>query len=214
MAASGQSNAVRVRVVSRALGILGAMRRTHLLVIAVVVMTVSAGFAPDAVAATRGGAGDQPDGWIKLCGLSLGCTIDPLPHPWKGRNVHNATGRRQTVFHEIDEGEGIRFWITIENDGSQADTYDVDGCVGNRTYEINRVLLGKHKRQDPGATDLTRRYKAGTLTFSLDAGERTVFTLNIITHDNKGVRYSCRTVFTSENDPSREDVVVAKMRTF
>jgi hypothetical protein len=190
------------------------MRGRRLIVMSAVAMTIVAGVLPATAVAARGGAADQPDGWIKLCGLSLGCTIDPLPHPWKGRGVHNATGRRQTVFHAIDEGEGIRFWITIENDGSLADVYDVDGCVGNRTYEINRVLLGKHKRQDAGATDLTRRYKAGTLTFALDPGERTVFTLNIITHFNKGVTYSCRTVFTSENDPSREDVVVAKMRTF
>ena len=30
--------------------------------------------------ATAGGD-FQPDGWIKLCGQSLGCVIDPPPHP-------------------------------------------------------------------------------------------------------------------------------------
>jgi hypothetical protein len=164
--------------------------------------------------AARGGPAPRPDAWIKLCGLSLGCTIDPLPHPWRGRNVYNATGRGQTVFHTIDEGEGIRFWIAIQNDGSAGDSYDVDGCRGNPTYEINRVLLGKHKRQDPGAEDLTRRFRSDSLTFSVPPGGRKVFTLNVITHVNKGVRYSCRVVFTSQDDPTRRDVVVAKMRTF
>jgi hypothetical protein len=75
--------------------------------------------------------------------------IDPPPHPWKGKDVFNRTGRRQTLSDDIDEGEGIRYWIAIQNDGTKADTIDVDGCPGNATFEINRVLLGKHKRQDP-----------------------------------------------------------------
>ena len=32
----------------------------------------------------------RPDAWIKLCGLSTGCTIDPPPHPWRGRGVYRA----------------------------------------------------------------------------------------------------------------------------
>lgn len=51
----------------------------------------------------------QPDGWIKLCGQSLGCTIDPLPHPWLGKNIYNTTGRKQTVSVDVNEGEGVRF---------------------------------------------------------------------------------------------------------
>jgi hypothetical protein len=162
-------------------------------------------------------AGDrpyQPDAWIKLCGQSLGCTIDPLPHPWRGKDVYNTTGRRQTEVDDINEGEGIRYWITIQNDGTERDTYSVDGCRGTPTFEVNRVLLGKHKRQDPGAQDLTRRYKAGTLEFTLEPGAKKVFTLNVITHTNKGVTYECRTVFTSQNDDRRKDVVVARMTTF
>jgi hypothetical protein len=166
---------------------------------------------PDASA--RGDRPFQPDGWIKLCGQSLGCVIDPPPHPWKGKDVYNRTGRRQTLSDDIDEGEGIRYWIVIQNDGTQDDTFDVDGCPGTRTFEVNRVLLGKHKRQDPGAEDLTRRYRNDTLTFALGAGDKAVFTLNVITHVRKGETYECRTVFTSEGD-GRQDVVVARMTTF
>jgi hypothetical protein len=156
----------------------------------------------------------QPDGWIKLCGLSLGCTIDPLPHPWLGKDAYNTTGRKQTVAVDIDEGEGARFWITLENDGTQADTFGVVGCPGTRVFEVNRVLLGKHKRQDPGDEDLTRRYKRGTLTFDLDPGKKVVFTLNIITHFEKNETYRCRTEFTSQSDGTKQDVVVAKMTTY
>jgi hypothetical protein len=160
------------------------------------------------------GASFQPDGWIKLCGQSLGCVIDPLPHPTRGRDIYNTSGRNQTEVDDINEGEGIRYWITIQNDGTATDTFSVQGCRGNRTYEINKVLRGKHKRQDPSAEDLTSRYMRGTLTFELDPGQKVVFTVNIITHFNKNVTYRCVTAFQSANDQSARDVVVAEMTTF
>lgn len=156
----------------------------------------------------------QPDGWIKLCGLSLGCVIDPPPHPWRGKDVYNTTGRRQTVKVDINDGEGVRFWIAVQNDGTATDTVHVQGCSGTRVFDVNRVLLGRHKRQDPSAKDLKRRYIRGTLTFSLDPGERVIFTLNIITGPVEGKSYRCRTELTSEGDPTQQDVVVAAMRTY
>jgi hypothetical protein len=160
------------------------------------------------------GASFQPDGWIQLCGQSLGCVIDPPPHPWRGKNVYNTNGRNQTLTDDINEGEGIRYWIAIQNDGSATDTFEIQGCRGNRTYEINKVLLGKHTRQDPSAEDLTSRYMRGTLTFEIDPGKKVVFTVNIITHFNKNVTYRCITEFQSVNDQSSRDVVVAEMTTF
>jgi hypothetical protein len=190
------------------------MPRSKILTATAIAVAVVASLAGTGSATERGSRPSRPDAWIKLCGQSLGCTIDPLPHPWRGRDVYNSTGRHQRWSNRIDEGEGIRYWITIQNDGTQGDTFDVDGCRGNPTFEVNRVLLGKHKRQDPGATDLTSRYKADTLTFSLAPGAKKVFTLNVITHTNKGRTYDCRTVFTSENDANAVDVVVAHMVTF
>ena len=177
--------------------------------------------APGGIRGTTGPTGPtgptesfQPDGWIKLCGQSLGCVIDPPPHPWLGKGVYNTTGRHQTHSDDIDEGEGIRYWVALENDGTAADTFRVQGCSGNHTFELEHVLLGKHKDQDPGAEELTRRYKRGTLTFDLDPGKKVVFTLQIITHVVKNVTYECRTEFTSTSDSSKQDVVVAKMTTF
>ena len=193
-------------------GTLRAMARRRMVLAALLASLLSLSGAPEAQGQET--PSFQPDGWIKLCGLNLGCTIDPLPHPWLGKDIYNTTGRKQTVSVDINEGEGVRFWITLQNDGTQSDTFGVRGCSGTRVFEVNRVLLGKHKRQDPGAEDLTRRYKQGTLTFDLDAGERVVFTLNIITHTVKGVTYRCRTEFTSQSDPASQDVVVAEMTTY
>ena len=199
----------------------GVLLTTSLITVLALSITTGAVGASGSSPVPHGGSGPtgpsdsfQPDGWIKLCGQSNGCSIDPPPHPWLGKDVYNTTGRKQTHADDINEGEGIRYWIALQNDGTAADTFVVQGCSGNQTFELQHVILGKHRNQDPGAEELTRRYKRGTLTFDLDPGQKVVFTLQIITHNNKNVTYRCRTEFSSENDPSAEDVVVAKMTTF
>jgi hypothetical protein len=179
---------------------------------------VAAGFPISAASgdrsSARAGRPYQPDGWIKLCGQSTGCVIDPLPHPWLGKDVYNRTARKQTHSDDINEGEDIRYWIAIQNDGTESDTFGVLGCPGNPTFEVRRVLLGKQKRPNAGATDITRKYKDGTLEFELDPGKKAIFTLLIVTHVNKGVTYICRTEFTSQGNSDRQDVVAAKMTTY
>ena len=159
----------------------------------------------------------QPDSWIKLCGLSTGCTIDPLPHPWKGRGVYNTTGAKQTVAVRMEDGEGVRFWITIENDGDQADTLTVDGCRGTRRFKVNAVLMGRHKRPDWRARNITKEFRDGTAQFMFPAAserKRKVFTLNIIapTHA-EGVSYRCEITLRSQGRWAARDTVVAKMTT-
>lgn len=156
----------------------------------------------------------QPDAWIKLCGLSTGCKIDPPPHPWLGKDRYNETGHKQTVAVDINEGEGVRFWAAVENDGSETDTLTVQGCQGTQHFELNAVLLGKHKEPSAGAVNVTRKYKRGTLTFDLEPGERALFTINIITHTVKGVTYQCFTTVRSANDPESVDVVIGEMTTY
>jgi hypothetical protein len=160
----------------------------------------------------------RPDAWIKLCGLSTGCVIDPLPHPWRGRNVYNSTGRKQTVKVRMQDGEGVRFWITLENDGTLADTLVVQGCQGSRRFVVNHVVLGKHKRPDAGATEIARKFKDGTAEFSFPASSerrRRVFTLNMLAPTTaEGVSYRCRITVASLGDPARTDTVVAKMTTY
>lgn len=201
------------------------MPRRGVLLASILITLLAGSLAPQAAALNGssernpdgrgiGGGAFRPDGWIKLCGLSLGCVIDPLPHPWRGKNVYNTTGARQTEAVDINEGEGVRFWITVENDGTESDTFGVQGCRGNRVFEVNSVVIGKHKRQDPGSENVTNQYKRGTLTFDLNQGQKAVFTINIITHFDKGVTYECLTQIHSVNDASAQDTVVAKMTTY
>ena len=90
-----------------------------------------------------------------LCGLSTGCEINPPPHPWRGNGVYNSNGKRQRVAVRMEDGEGVRFWLRIETDGTDADTIRVRGCRGTPRFVINAVLVGKHKRPNWRARNIT-----------------------------------------------------------
>jgi hypothetical protein len=158
----------------------------------------------------------RPDAWIKLCGLSTGCTIDPLPHPWLGNNIYNTTGAKQSISHKIEEGEGVRYWIRLQNDGTSDDTLVVQGCQGSKNFTVNKVLLGKQKRPKSGTTNVTNAFLNGTLKFPLSANDAdsAVFTLNIIaTTKTQGVSYRCPVTITSQSDPTLTDTVAVSLTT-
>ena len=194
------------------------MRRHIAPLLALAIGASLLGGAAPVGAAPAGSVDFRADAWIKLCGLSTGCTIDPLPHPWKGRDVINTTGARQTIAVRMEDGEGVRFWITVENDGDRPDTLTVDGCRGTRRFVVNAVLMGKHKRPDWRARNVTERFRDGTLAFDFPAaseGKRKVFTLNIIapTHA-EGVSYRCEITLRSAGRWAARDTVVARMTTY
>ncbi len=159
----------------------------------------------------------RPDAWLKLCGLSTGCTIDPLPHPWKGDDVYNTSGARQSLAIRMEDGEGVRFWIRVETDGASDDTILVQGCQGTRRFVVNKVLLGKQKRPHAGTTDVTAAFKDGTLAFPVTAldGSHAVFTLNIIAPTTaEGITYRCPVTISSQADPTVTDTVAVTMTTY
>ena len=157
----------------------------------------------------------RPDQWIQLCGLSDGCTIHPLPNPTKGKNVYNSTGARQTLDLGIEQGEGIRYWLTLENDGALDDTFTVQGCRGNSSYKINNVQVGFYKRPTAGSVKITQQFIAGKAEFDMPAGGPVVeLTLNILsTGKVHGVHYTCRVTIVSQGDPGATDTVVGKLVT-
>lgn len=160
----------------------------------------------------------RPDAWIKLCGLSTGCTIDPLPHPWLGDDIYNRTGARQKIAIRLEDGEDVRFWITIQNDGEQKDTFVVKGCRGNNLFVIIAVKIGFLKRPDWRPPDITQAFKNGTATFEFppaSEGKRVPLTLAFIAPTTaEGVTYRCPITIRSQSDPTISDTIVAVMTTF
>ncbi|GIU98049.1 MAG: hypothetical protein KatS3mg013_1852 [Actinomycetota bacterium] len=196
------------------------MRRPWLLAsivtIALAVQVPAAGTEP--TVNPRAAETYRPDLWITLCGLSTGCTINPPPHPWRGNDVYNRTGDRQRWAVRMQDGEGVRFWLRLENDGTQRDTVIVDGCAGNRRFVVNVVVVGKVRRPVHGYEKITEAFKDGTATFDLgpsSSGDRVVLTLNIIAPTTaEGVTYRCPIHLTSVGNPTRQDTVVAEMTTY
>lgn len=160
----------------------------------------------------------RPDAWIKLCGLSTGCTIDPLPHPWLGDDIYNSTGARQKIAIRLEDGEDVRFWIWIQNDAELEDTFIVDGCQGTNLFRIIAVKVGFLKRPDWRPPDITQAFKNGTATFDFppaSEGKRVPLTLAFIAPTTaEGVTYRCPITVRSQSDPSRSDTIVAIMTTY
>jgi hypothetical protein len=165
--------------------------------------------------AAAASAAYRPDAFIKLCGVNSGCLIDPLPHPWVGNNVYNETGYHQKVHHSLDNGRGIRFWINFQNDGTQTDTYSLNGCKGNKNFEILQVIVGKVKVPTGPyeAPHIEDQFKADTWKVKLQPGAHVAITLNILT-DNPNLTYNCPMTITSAGDPTKQDTVVASITTF
>jgi hypothetical protein len=160
----------------------------------------------------------RPDAWIKLCGLSTGCTIDPLPHPWLGDDVYNASGFHQKIAVRMEDGEDVRFWITLQNDAEAEDTFVVRGCRGNRRFVIIAVKVGLLKRPDWRPEDVTQGFKDGTATFTLppaSQGKRVHLTLAFVAPTTaEGVTYRCPIKISSQSDPAVSDTIVAIMTTY
>ena len=157
----------------------------------------------------------RPDAWIKLCGAGDTCRNAP-PHHYRGQDVYNHTGARQTVPARVEEENDIRFWILFQNDGSLGDTFYVQGCRGNSGFVIRAVLVGAHM-QSENATNITAAFKRGTAHFTfLPTGGRddVVITLDVWARTTTaGVGYTCPITVSSGAEPSISDTVVANMRT-
>jgi hypothetical protein len=158
----------------------------------------------------------RPDAWIKLCGLSTGCTIDPLPHPWRGNNVYNTTGAKQSLSHLVDDGEDVWFWVVLQNDGAQADTFTLQGCKGKPRFIINTVMMGKQKRTAWAPLHITKEFKRGTAKFDFPGSatrKRVVFSVNIVTV-TPGLTYRCPITITSGGPTPVKDTVVVTLTTY
>jgi hypothetical protein len=200
------------------------------LIVSLLLMSVlGASLAPSLVPAAAGGRPSRsaargtdpyrPDAWIKLCGLSGGCTVGPRPpHPWRGNGVYNTTGRKQRVRVRMEDGEGVRFWILLQNDGTSGDTIHVHGCRGNRRFVINAVLVGLYKWPNWRARKITKAFKRGTAAFTFPPSserKKVYLTLNIVAPTAaEGVTYRCPITIRSDADPTIADTVVGAMTTY
>ena len=167
---------------------------------------------PDAAPKTR--QSYRPDAWLKLCGWGDTCNSTP-PHRYFGNDIYNASGSRQTVSSGMEEGNDIRFWLRLENDGASDDTLYVRGCRGNSAFVLRAVLVGAYT-QSTNAENVTQPFKRGTAHFDLQANDANsvVLTVDLWARTSTfGTRYTCEITVWSSAHPSLKDKVVAKLVT-
>ena len=203
---------------ARPAGSTAPFRRAWTLVMVLAVLASAIAHVAASAAAEPKQVTPRPDIWIKLCGLSTGCTIDPLPHPWLGDDVYNASGFRQKIAVRMEDGEDVRFWITLQNDAEMKDTFVVHGCRGNARFVIIAVKVGLLKRPDWRPEDITQGFMNGTATFTLppsSQGKRVHLTLAFIAPTTaEGVTYRCPITISSRSDPTVSDTIAAIMTTY
>jgi hypothetical protein len=173
--------------------------------------------APVQAIASPSGAARQPyrpDAWLKLCGWGDTCAHAP-PHRYVGNGVYNGSGSGQTVTTGMEEGNDVRFWLRLENDGSSDDTVYVQGCRGVRGFMLRAVLVGAFT-QSTNAVNVTGPFKHGTAHFDLQANDANSVTLTVdlwARTTTAGARYTCPMTIWSAAQPKVKDKVVAKMFT-
>ena len=189
--------------------------RTRVALATVIVLSLSIVIAI-AEGGTSGAAGThRPDAWVKLCGATNTCIVDAW-QPWHGENVYTATGRGQKIVGGVEEGNTIRFWILIENDGVARDTLHVKGCAGTHTFPLLAANTGAWRAYTNKAK-VTSAFKSGALRFSFPPAatdKEVILTLTFRADTGtRGLTYSCPVTVSSGAQRTIKDRVVAKMIT-
>ena len=159
-------------------------------------------------------ASHRPDAWIKLCGPRNTCLNAPW-HPWRGNNVYNTTARGQKISGGVEEGNRIRFWILLQNDGALGDTLHVKGCTGSSAFPltVNRGVW----RYFTNRANITSGFKSGSASFTFPPASKpkiVVITLTFRANTTRqGVGYSCPVTVKSGASPKVGDTVIAHMVT-
>ena len=134
----------------------------------------------------------RPDGRIRL-GTS---------GAYVGNNVYNATGSGQSRTGAAKRGKTITFGISIQNDGTSADSFKVR-ATGSATSRYTLKYLH-------GSTDITARVVAGTFrTSSLAPGAAYAITVKVTVKSTAtaGSKVTRLVTITSVGSTSKKDVV-------
>jgi len=137
--------------------------------------------------------------------LERGAASGRLPQGPSSYRRRGGRSPRQKIAVRMEDGEDVRFWITLQNDAEAEDTFVVRGCRGNPRFVIIAVKVGLLKRPDWRPEDVTQGFKDGTATFTLppaSEGRRVHLTLAFIAPTTaEGVTYRCPIRISSQSDP-------------
>ena len=115
-----------------------------------------------------------------------------------GNGVYNGTGTSQTKILKTKAGTTVSFKIKIENDGTDTDSYTVNGGGSMKGYTVSYFV---------GATDYTTKITNGTYTFSLAPGAYKSITMKVKVGSTGKASFSSLIKATSGHEQSKLDAV-------
>ena len=183
----------------------------HPLVVALTLASIWATISPTEAAPRQS---YRPDAWLRLCGWGDTC-VHATHHRYFGNGIYNRSGAGQTVSTGMEEGNDVRFWLRLENDGSTDDTIFVKGCHGVGGFLVRAVLVGAYT-QSTNAENVTRAFEQGTAHFDLRANDTSSVVLTVdlwARTTTAGASYTCPMLTWSAAQPTVRDKVVATMFT-
>ena len=126
---------------------------------------------------------------------------------WKGGDVYNVDGARQTSSTGARRGQTKTFWVKAKNDGNVSDTLSVSGIGGSRKWVVKYFF---------GGENVTGEIRDGTFDFgdaSLAPGQSQQLKLTIRPKRTAkvGSTLSVKVTIASRGDPDKKDAVRARV---
>jgi len=128
----------------------------------------------------------KPDAWIGYGGKYV------------GNGIYNSTGSNQTKTATTKAGTTVSFAVRIENDGTDADSYTVNGGGPAKGYAVVYAI---------GAADYTTKIVNGSYTFTLSPGQYKTITMKVTVKSSGSASWSSLVKVTSGHDSTKVDAV-------
>jgi sugar lactone lactonase YvrE len=130
----------------------------------------------------------RPDGWVGVGSRFV------------GNNIYNDTAQNQAKTIKTKAHTTVSFIVRAENDGSDTDTYTIQGDGSAKGYTVTYLL---------GITDITTKVVNGTYSVNVSAGSYRGITVKVAVTGKGLSSWSSLVTTTSGHDPSKSDTVKA-----
>lgn len=138
----------------------------------------------------------RPDTMIRTKGASA----------YAGNNIYNSTATNQSVGTHTHRGASATFYVKVQNDGTQADSFKLKGAGSPAGFTA---------RYYAGTTNITSAVTSGTYTLTNVAPGAMRYVRLVITVQSSAAINALRSwlvIATSTHDTTRKDAVKAQVR--
>jgi sugar lactone lactonase YvrE len=133
----------------------------------------------------------KPDNWVGV------------GSKYVGNGIFNTTGSNQTKTIKTKAGTTVQFIVRAENDGTDTDTFTIQGGGSAKGYSVTYLL---------GITDITTKVENGTYTVNVSPGTYRGITVKVKVSKGGQASWSSLVTTTSGHDPTKSDAAKAVVK--